>query len=361
MEQNDWTDAIPQIFGIAQSAVVHIAASHGLGQHQDALSEGSFAIYAKNYYISNILFLITIYFAKISLVFFIMRLTPVRTTIHICYGLIAGITAWTIATTIALALQCNPPRPWDYIETAKHTCNVNIPALYASIGAIDILTDLAIVLMPVVIVWNVQISLHQRFTVIGVFACRLAVCVCSALRLSSLPAYFHSADKSWEAVTPQTWTQVVQCLSIITACIPCLRSFLASLQSGFMDSSVKGVLGTTYGAGSLQGSALENANGTRTRSFPLTSFAPGGRQGIVIPRIFTKSANVDVVADGSDREARSLSSFGKSANPGGYQNAHTQPGESSDSGTRPLSRSSCLTNRYRRRKTRRFDPFTTYP
>lgn len=206
-----------------------------------------------------------------------MRLTPSHNILYFCYGFITTLTMWMLASVFSLAFQCSLPQPWDSMQLHLATCEVNIARLYYSIGAVDILSDIVIIVTPTIIVWNVQISRAQRFTVIGVFGSRLAVCTCSAILLASIPAFIKSSDRSWEAVTPQIWRQVIQCLSIITACIPCLRPFLASLESGFIDSSMRGVIGKTYGGGSGHGTGNKNV----PSSFAMTSFATRGRRATI--------------------------------------------------------------------------------
>ncbi len=196
---------------------------------------------------------------------------------------------WMLASVFSLAFQCPLPQPWDSMQLHLATCEVNIGGLYYSIGAVDILSDIVIIVTPTIIVWNVQISRAQRFTVISVFGSRLAVCTCSALLLASIPEFLNSPDRSWEAVTPQIWRQVVQCLSIITACIPCLRPFLASLESGFIDSSMRGVIGKTYGGGSGQGTSNNNV----PSSFAMTSFATRGRRAIIADSSPEKDSEIE--------------------------------------------------------------------
>jgi hypothetical protein len=273
-------DRATQVFGIAQTTAIYLSASNGLGRHIESLTDHAYDRFAKAYYASDILFVITIYLAKISLVLFIIRLTPSQKILHLCYSFIIALTLWVLATTLLLGFQCPLARPWEFLPRTSGKCSVDIAALYYSIGAVDILTDLIIIATPVVVVWDVRISRSQRFTVIGVFSCRLATCICAALLLSSIPGLVSSSDPSWKVVTPQAWKQSVQCLSIITACIPCMRPFLASLESGFMDSSMEGLISRTYGGHSGQDSDRRRSPG----SLALTSFAAGGRKAIIIPR-----------------------------------------------------------------------------
>lgn len=210
-----------------------------------------------------------------------------------CYGLLALIGLWALIMFFLFAFQCPTPSPWDYTQQ----CPISTSGLYYAFGATDILTDLLVTLLPAYVIWSVQIPLRKRITVIAVFASRLLVPLLAALRLASLPHYLDREDnRSWEAVTPQTWLQIVQCVSIITACIPCLKPFLESLESGFMDMSMATHTGATYG-GASSGSGnhgtgatakTRSKTGTGVESYALSSFT-GSNTGADI-NVHTKAA-----------------------------------------------------------------------
>jgi hypothetical protein len=261
--------------------VIYKSATNGLGRHQDDLSQGLFEIYAKNYYVANLLFVLALAFAKASLVFLIVRLSPVQKTRRICYGLLALVALWAIIYLFLFAFQCSPPRPWD--NTSDDTCNISISGLYYSFSATDIATDLMVTLLPAYVIWNVQIPLRKRIAVIAVFGSRILSILFMALRTAYLSQYLNTpTDRSWEATTPQTWTQIVQCIAIITACIPCLKPFLESLESGFMDLSLTHHTGATYGNASsgsnghrgatASKSGISSKNKSNIESFAMNSF-----------------------------------------------------------------------------------------
>ena len=119
-------------------------------------------------------------------------------------------------------------------------------------GAIDILSESALIVVPTMIVLRIQMAVARKVVVIGCFFTRLlyvsrdiAVNVCGWLLM-----YIHhrnisaitvelvyrqrnrgSADPMlaiWEAAV---CAQVVQCLGIIVACVPHLKPFMDGLQS----------------------------------------------------------------------------------------------------------------------------------
>jgi len=77
-------------------------------------------------------------------------------------------TAWGIATIFAIAFQCDLPAPWDITSACG-----NLDAIYYSAGIIDLLTDCAITILPILTVWNVQMERGPKNTVIAVFVVRI--------------------------------------------------------------------------------------------------------------------------------------------------------------------------------------------
>jgi hypothetical protein len=80
------------------------------------------------YYASNLFFVLTLGLSKLSVGFFLLRLTTVRLHKVIFMAVMAFITAWTIAAIFAVALQCNLSQPWIIIgERCPHSVRLPLP------------------------------------------------------------------------------------------------------------------------------------------------------------------------------------------------------------------------------------------
>ena len=73
----------------------------------------------KEQYAATFLFIISVCLAKLSLVAFIRKFTPLALDRR--SGLIIGVLValWATTTIVAVAFQCRLPEPWDYIH---HSC-----------------------------------------------------------------------------------------------------------------------------------------------------------------------------------------------------------------------------------------------
>jgi hypothetical protein len=164
---------------------------------------------------------------------FLTRLTPSVNMIRTCHIFIAIIGVWGIGTIFAIAFGCPLPAPWDI--TTPGYCGKQSGIYYTS-AIIDLITDAAITGLPVLMMWSVQIPRGQRLTVMSVFLVRAFVCFAEIPRIVYISRWLNSTDTTFAMVDVAIWTQAVTNLSIITACIPCLKPFLASLGSGVLDT-----------------------------------------------------------------------------------------------------------------------------
>lgn len=106
--------------------------------------------------------------AKLSYMFFYLRVfhaSPVfRVLTRSCMVIVA---LWWIANVLQIFLICRPlAMNWD--PTAEGQCG-NRPVTYAIIGAINIATDITTLLLPVPIVWRLQLADRVKLAVTGIF------------------------------------------------------------------------------------------------------------------------------------------------------------------------------------------------
>lgn len=155
--------------GLTQSAVLHKSVVSGLGRRQEHLFEDQLESYSKYNYAYQILFILTVMLSKNSLLAFTAKLIPNSITAKGAW-ILAGIsTTWGVATIFGLAFQCKLPTPWDNISGVCH----NEGALYYSAAVIDLATDFAITMLPLIALWNVQMQKGPRVTVMAVFMVRI--------------------------------------------------------------------------------------------------------------------------------------------------------------------------------------------
>ena len=185
----DWLIIIAILAAFGETILVIAACKNGLGQHEPALTSSQLSRYnhvgfiftpngptsahatVQDIYAAPMLFVVSSAFAKASVVFFVMKITPQREIHLACYTLLAIISAWGLGFIFALAFQCELPRPW----IVDSTC-VDRRKLFLALGILNILTDLALVIVPIMMLWRVQSKAAKKWQVMALFASRI-LCV----------------------------------------------------------------------------------------------------------------------------------------------------------------------------------------
>lgn len=183
---------------------------------------------------------------------FIRRLAADKLYKQGCFYTICYVSVWTMVAVITLALRCGSHAPWN-TRLESGAC-INTKAFWIAIWFFDMLSELVILVLPIFMMKPVRVPLSKKIFVISVFFCRITYVIASIVRLVFLPNSAQSSNFTFEDINPVITTQIVLCVSIVTACIPSLKPLLEAFNSGQMAINVKGANGY-YGSGSNQKSA----------------------------------------------------------------------------------------------------------
>ncbi|KAF2109161.1 hypothetical protein BDV96DRAFT_652019 [Lophiotrema nucula] len=212
----------------------------GAGRHKQYIPATDFQLSFKLNFITQPIYLIAICLVKISIGFFLLRLavTPFyRRTIIFIMGFMAF---YTTGCFLTIMLQCtNLAVQWD--PTAQGTCwgKSTLMGLSYTNVALNITTDLLLaIVIPVPMLWNVQMNRRQKSSIIGILGLGVFATAAALVKISFLPEYGKTGDWLWDSRNITIWT-VVECnVGIIGGNLPCMKPLF------------KSVLGSTYGRGS---------------------------------------------------------------------------------------------------------------
>ncbi|GCB25368.1 hypothetical protein AAWM_08253 [Aspergillus awamori] len=270
LEWDDGTISLALIFAVAQCAVILVGTEHGLGKRKLSLNGREVHTLEKALYSSNILYVLALSLAKISVLLLLNKLSVNRWHKKISFWTSVLVGIWTVPVFFTLAFQCGVPEPWD----ASNGHCINIFAFWAGISPIDIITELVICILPIYIVKPVQVIFGKKVTVVVAFFIRIFVVITTIIRLIFMrySKPYPSTDMNDAAFATTITTECVLCVSIMTACIPCLKPFLDAFDSGMLNVSLhkrigggsnSNSYGNTYALTSMTKGVKESA--TRSR------------------------------------------------------------------------------------------------
>ncbi len=104
---------------------------------------------------------------KVSILLFYQRVFPTSRFILITRIVLGCVVAWWITTVLVQVFECNPIHGfWD--TSIPSTC-LNATRFYTGVAVTNILTDFAILCLPVRMIWNLQTSHHQKIGLMATF------------------------------------------------------------------------------------------------------------------------------------------------------------------------------------------------
>ncbi|KAB8289631.1 hypothetical protein EYC80_010545 [Monilinia laxa] len=228
---------IAMCFGICHSVFLSMMVNNGLGRDQDTLNEEELKYYQKYAYASQLVYIPTLCFAKLSTLFYLRALTPDSNYAILNRVTEIGVILWTLSAEVSIVFQCNLPNPWATLSTER--C-FNIGAFWKTIGALDIVSDSGIILLPIFLVWGLQMPLKRKAFVFVAFGTRVLILPLSITRLvvissSGSPTLTNQTLVSYHNYL---WTTVQLNAAIFFACLPFLKPFMESMSSGGLAASV---------------------------------------------------------------------------------------------------------------------------
>ncbi|KAJ5915494.1 hypothetical protein N7466_011427 [Penicillium verhagenii] len=229
------------ILAIIQVVVLQKAVYHGLGRHQDQLSEGDIQAWSKLAFTAHLLLIVVLSFSKISTILLVWKLTPskgLRRSCLITAGIVVG---WSIFALLSIGFQCDLPDAWLY---SPERC-VRKGALFYPIAVFNILTEIIIVVQPFMMMRNVQMASHRRVKILCSFSSRLWYLSTNPKTYAKFQIIMSNTDPpqhrdivNWEAVG-----QAMMLTTVAIACVPTLYHIFAGLHSGLTTTQIPDGIG----------------------------------------------------------------------------------------------------------------------
>ncbi|KAF2157170.1 MFS general substrate transporter [Myriangium duriaei CBS 260.36] len=247
-----WVLAFGVTFTICYGATV------GLGRHEADVPDSWQGSLKSSQYAFSLLYQPALMAEKSSILIFFLTLSQSNkifkwaTMATLAVVLCAG-----FAITMFTAFQCRPPSAaYDLTPSADSHCT-NIVTIYLSSSPVNIITDLALLILPMPILTGMRLPRKQKIILIVTFSFGLFVAVVDVIRV----AYLQSAstyrlskvnngakgdsadasnDFSWYASYSFMWTTIEVNIGIMCACVPGLKPLVARFAPHLILSETSG-------------------------------------------------------------------------------------------------------------------------
>lgn len=185
---------------------------------------------------------------KWSVILFLMRLDDARLSIKwTLRGLFVFNLAHMISVFLVVVFQCSPVHMyWDHHKTDRvvggeivndnYTCIDQAPFSLSTAG-IAVFTDIAILLVPIAMMWNLRMPSRRKVAVILVLSLGWVVAVVGIIRIKFFVDFWYGRfpDPSWSLW--HTLSSVENNVAIMVACGPAIKACITRFFPRFFGSS----------------------------------------------------------------------------------------------------------------------------
>jgi len=249
---DDWFAAAAAVIALGQCCSVFVALSRGLGQSYAGLSSSEIERVGQAALSSQILFLLSLCLAKVSVILLLRRLSGegMQTACGICLGICV---LWGVASMLVVVINCTP---LQVMGVNNNFCS-SLTLRWVLIGTIDSVTEVLIIVVPVILVWRLQMDTERKFMVIAAFIPRISLIIFIGLHIRYIAGLSSDSNIGVAFATPMIYQQVELGCSIVSCTVPCLRKFLNHFDTGMgltlgYTTQPKGSTGRSYQLGPLK-------------------------------------------------------------------------------------------------------------
>ncbi|KUI69419.1 hypothetical protein VM1G_04922 [Cytospora mali] len=217
--------AIVAMILTAGTVSVFLAAAFAadLGIHlQEVLADdpAKFALHMRLFVPAQLLWAASNTCVKFSILSLYTTLFPNKRVIQICYATMALTTAYFIMVFLEGFLLCKPVQfNWD--KTIAGICTGENTA-YLVAGVTNLVVDMFIVILPMPLVFRLQMTLSRRISVAGMFSLGALICVMSQLRVLWL-ANWNLSDMTYTVTPGAIYSILEPTLGVVNACLPTIK------------------------------------------------------------------------------------------------------------------------------------------
>ncbi|KAI1002062.1 hypothetical protein K3495_g6144 [Podosphaera aphanis] len=220
---DDWLILLSFAFMSGNLGCVIVLIQNGVGLHSGALSLAEIMKVGKVLVGNEVIYVTNINIIKLSVLVMYYRFFPIR-PVRIG-GLALGLLscAWNISLSVLAVAQCVPFKK-TYAPWVEGDC-INLKATFLAIALPNILTDLAILTLPLPHVWKLQTNIPQKISLTAIFLLGSFVVFASIYRFIIFVRY-EPNDLPYSIAPGLAWNTIEISSGIVSASLPTFGPFI---------------------------------------------------------------------------------------------------------------------------------------
>ncbi|KAI0011899.1 hypothetical protein F4779DRAFT_570835 [Xylariaceae sp. FL0662B] len=143
-----------------------------------------------------------------------------------CYTLLCANVIYYTASILVSAFACSPhERNWN--KSLPGTC-INTKAILISSPAINLVSDLLILVLPQRLIWTLHMSKRKKINISLVFMIGILACISATVRLTEAVKYYQSDDVVYCISAVSLWCLAEATCAFLVFCVPAAPKVFSS-------------------------------------------------------------------------------------------------------------------------------------
>ncbi|EFX04839.1 integral membrane protein [Grosmannia clavigera kw1407] len=214
-------------------------------------------------FVTQPLCLLGLLLTKVSVGFFLLRMTPTTAFRRFIKGTIVFTSLSATGNLLTVFFQCRPLAfTWD-ASVAGGSCipsgNLKFAAFFNS--SVSVLTDLIFALLPIPMLWKVRLNWKTKAAVAAILSLGIFATIAGIVKITFLGSYGKHGDFLFDSVDITIWTTVEICAAMVAGCFPALKPMFKTILAG--RSSNKSSRETYARDGYIRNIGASGASGAR--------------------------------------------------------------------------------------------------
>ncbi|MCJ1458275.1 hypothetical protein MMC28_008646 [Mycoblastus sanguinarius] len=215
---------------IGFSCVLGISTKYGMGLHLKDMTPELKSDHSEWIYISSTMYLISILGYRVALLLMYLRVFGASQKFrYATWAVLFFVTGYLSCNFVTLLFGCTPIAKYWKPDEPGHC--INLVKADHTYGSMNVVSDFLMFLLPLPMVWQLQLSGREKLGLFLVFMSGIINFVVTTVRFGLLVKNLNAPDTAWLDATTFLFTVVEINTGLICSCTPLLRPFVRYILS----------------------------------------------------------------------------------------------------------------------------------
>ncbi|KAH6652276.1 hypothetical protein BKA67DRAFT_648155 [Truncatella angustata] len=260
IETDDWVAFVLLFFFVTFMVLGNYVRITAIGHDVWDLEMSTIKTALKLFFIDELFYTAVLALCRVILLFFLIRVFALPKFRMICWIVMAWVVLSAVVIILMTIFQCWPINyNWEGVfgDFGEHKC-LDVNALAYAAAGIGIAQDITILVLPLPIIAQLNMSLKKRLMTFFMFSLGIFVVLASCFRLRYLTQFAKSLNPTWDYTNPVIWTSLEVKVTVIVLCLPTIHMVFAKLVPSVFGTSQKSTPSKTVTPHSGSRSARRN-------------------------------------------------------------------------------------------------------